>query len=223
MPERRPWERQEKETAKAFEAFECYRMLGPDRSLQAAWGKYYTRPGTLRARQRKGKEEARQFPGYWGAWATKWQWRQRAGAWDEEVAALARDQELDRELKAKLAEQEQERRQRQLMKEEAWAARAVARRLLRRLMEGVEEGQLEGLSLLQLLPHLQKVSSLLETGQRLDRLSSGEPSDITRLETDVRELVPKLVEVITRHVTDSDTLAAIASELECLGRHDEGQ
>ena len=222
MPEC-PWERQTGETAKAFGAFECYRILGPDRSLQAAWERYYTRPGRLKQRRRKHKEEAGQFPGYWGKWASTWRWRERAAAWDEEVAALARDQELDRELQARMAEQEEELRQRRLMREEARAARAVARRLLRRLMQGVEAEQLDGLSLEQLLPHLQKISSLLETGQKLDRLCSGEPSDVTRLETDLQQLIPKLVEVIARHVTDSDTLAAIASELECLGENNEGQ
>jgi hypothetical protein len=90
-------------------------------------------------------------------------------------------------------------------------------------MQGVEAEQLDGLSLEQLLPHLQKISSLLETGQKLDRLCSGEPSDVTRLETDLQQLIPKLVEVIARHVTDSDTLAAIASELECLRENNEGQ
>ncbi len=191
-----PWERQENESSKAFEAFECYRMLGSDRSLQAAWEKHYTRPGTLRERRRKGKEQAGQFPGYWGAWAKKWRWTERAAAWDEELAALARDRELDRELQARMAEQEEELRQRKLMREEARAARAVARQLLRRLMQSVGAGQLDSLTLSQLLPHLQKISSLLETGQKLDRLCSGEPSDVTRLETDMQLLVPKLVDIV---------------------------
>ena len=127
----RPWERQQGESSKAFEAFECYRMLGPGRSLQAAWEKHYTRPGTLRERRQSGREQAHHYPGYWAKWAKQWQWTERAGAWDEEVAALARDQQLDRELKARVAEQEEEIRQRKLMREEARAARAVARRLLR--------------------------------------------------------------------------------------------
>ncbi len=58
MPEHR-WERQQGESAKAFDAFECYRTLGPDRSLQAAWEKHYTRPGTLRESNGEGKERGR--------------------------------------------------------------------------------------------------------------------------------------------------------------------
>lgn len=190
------WERQPGESAKAFAAFECYRALGLGRSLQAAWEKYYTRPGTLRARTEKGRKEAGEVVGHFRRWYKQWHWTERAAAWDEEVAQLARDQQLDRELKARLSEQEEELRQRRLMKEEAWAARAVARRLLRRLMQEVEAGQLDRLSLSALLPHLQKISSLLETGQKLDRLAAGEPSDVTRIQSDLQLLVPKLVEII---------------------------
>jgi hypothetical protein len=213
------WERQPGESTKAFAAFECYRMLGPDRSLQAAWAKHYARPGTLRERQRKGKERASQFPGYWGAWASKWQWTARAGSWDEEVAALARDQELDRALKARLAEQEEETRQRQLMREEAWAARAVARRLLRRLMQGVEAGQLDRLSVAALLPHLQRISALLETGQKLDRLFQGEPSDVTRQQTDFQEVVPKLVAVM-QEFCPREQWEALAQRLDSLDENE---
>ena len=210
-----PWERQQGESGKAFDAFECYRMLGPDRSPQAAWEKHYTRPGTLLARQRKGKEQAGQFPGYWGAWATKWQWRERAAAWDEEVAALARDQELDRELRARMADQEEDLRQRKLMKEEARAARAVARQLLRRIMQGVGAGQLDGMKVPALLPHLQRISALLETGQKLDRLAAGEPNDVTKLQTDREDLIPKLVAIIQEFVP-TERWEAVAEKLDQL-------
>ncbi len=209
------WERQPDESAKAFAAFECYRMLGPDRSLQAAWEKHYARPGTLRARTRKGREEAGLVVGYFRRWYKRWRWAERAAAWEEEVTALARDQELDRELKARLAEQEEELRQRKLMREEARAARAVARRLLRRLMQGVEAGQLESLSVSALLPHLQKISALLETGQKLDRLYAGEPTEVTRQEIDLQELVPKLVGIMQEYVP-AERWEEIAQKLDAL-------
>jgi len=196
----RPWERQEGESTKAFAGFEGYRMLGPDRSLQAAWERYRARLETLRERRQADREDARHCPGYWTAWARKWKWRERAAAWDEEVAALARDRDLDRELQARMAEQEEERRQRQLMREEARAARAVGRRLLKRVLEGVEAGQLEHMKVADLLPHLHKISALLEIGQKLDRLFQGEPTDVTRLETDAREVVGKLVAVMQEFV-----------------------
>ena len=195
------WERQEGETAKAYEAFEGYRMLGPDRTLQAAWEKYYTRPGTLRERTRKGRKEAGEVVGHFRRWYKRWRWTERAVAWDGEVAALARDQELDRELKAKLEEQEEDRRQRQLMQEEARAARAVGRRLLRRLLQGIEAGELEQMKAADLLPHLQKICGLLEVGQKLDRMFQGEPTDVTRLETDTQETVGKLLAILQEFVS----------------------
>jgi hypothetical protein len=189
-----PWEPMEGETAKAFEAFEYYRRLPPgERSLQRAWEHYWDRPGNARARH---QQEAGKPHGHWTRWMSRWRWRERALAWDEEVAALARDQELERELKAKLQEQEEEIRQRRLMREEARAARAVGRRILARILQGVEAGQLEQMQVSDLLPHLQKASVLLEVGQKLDRLFSGEPTDITRQQTDTRETVRKLVDIM---------------------------
>ena len=215
MPEHHPWERQQRETAKAFEAFEGYRMLGPDRSLQAAWEKHYTRPGRLRERTRRGRKEAGLVVGHFRRWYKRWQWEARARAWDEEVAQLARDQEL----KARVAEQEEDLRQRNLMREEARAARAVARQLLRRIMQGVGAGQLDGLTAPELLPHLQRISALLETGQKLDRLFQGEPSDVTRLDSQVKELAPKLVEVIKGFVAPErwEELADRLDALEATG------
>ncbi len=208
MAERRRWEHQEGEGAKALEAFECYRMLGPDRSLQAAWERYYTRPGTLRARQRRGKEEAGQFPGYWGAWATKWGWTERAAAWDEEVAALARDQELDRELKARMAEQEEEQRQRRLRREEARAARAVGRRGLLRILQEIEGQQLDSMKLAELIPHLRRFLDAVTEGQRLERLEMGEPTEITQQVS--QALASRLADVIRRYVPPEqwETVAA---------------
>ena len=214
--DKHPWDRQKGESAKAFEAFEQYRRLGSDRTVQGAWEQYWQRPGN---RRRTGGKQAGEAHGYFRAWSSRWQWPERTAAWDEEVAALARDQELDRELKSRLAEQGEELRQRQLMREEARAARAVARRLLRRLMQGVEAGQLDSLSLSALLPHLQKISSLLETGQKLDRLSQGEPSDVTRQETDLHELVPRLVGIMQGFVPAErwEELAQKLDELDAAG------
>jgi len=172
------WERQPGESAQAFEGFECYRRLPPaERSLQRAWEDHCNRPG--QARERRGKGAGGPH-GHWTRWMSRWRWKERALAWDEEVTAFARDQELERELKSRLAAQEEELRQHQLMKEEAWAARAVSRRILLRTLQAVEGGQLDQMALSDLLPHLAKASTLLEVGQKLDRLLSGEPTDITR-------------------------------------------
>ena len=174
---RHSWEHQPGESAKAFEAFECYRRLPPaERSLQRAWADRRSRPGQLREGRGKG---AGRPHGHWTRWMSQWRWKERALAWDEEVAALARDQELEQELKARLAAQEEDLRQRRLMKEEAQAARAVGRRILLRILQGVDAGQLEELGLADLLPHLAKASTLVEVGQRLERMALGEATDRT--------------------------------------------
>ena len=199
MPEHH-WERQQGESAQAYEAFEYYRRLPPgERSLQRAWEDHCNRPG--QARERRGRGTGGPH-GHWTRWMSRWRWKERALAWDEEVAALARDQELERELKSRLAAQEEELRQRQLMREEARAARAVGRRILLRILQGVEAGQLDELALSDLLPHLAKASTLLEVGQKLDRLFQGEPTDLTRVETDAREVVGKLVAVMQQYVPE---------------------
>jgi len=212
MPEH-PWERRQGESAQAFAAFEHYRRLPPaERSLQLAWEYYWNRPGNARARH---QQEAGKPHGHWTRWMRRWGWQERALAWDEEVAALARDQELELELKAKLKEQEEELRQRELMRQEARAARAVGRRILQRVLQGVEAGQLDQMQLPDLLPHLQRASALLEVGQKLDRLFSGEPTDVTRQETDARETVRKLVEIMQEFVP-AERWEALAQRIEQL-------
>ena len=193
MPEH-PWEPMEGETAKAFEAFGYYRRLAPgQRSLQQAWEDYWSRPGNALQRSKKG---AGRPYGHWTRWMSKWRWQERALAWDAEQAEIERDQRLDRELREQAQAHEEELRQRQLMREEARAARAVGRRILARILQGVEAGQLDQMQVSDLLPHLQKASALLEVGQKLDRLFSGEPTDMTRQETDTRETVRKLVDIM---------------------------
>jgi hypothetical protein len=211
----RLWERREGESSKAFAGFECYRALGPDRSLQAAWEKYCARPGSLRERRQADSEEVRHYPGYWTAWTSRWKWRERAAAWDEEIAALARDRELDRELQARTAEQEEDRRQRRLQLEEARGARTAGRQLLRRLLQGIEAGELDQMKVANLLPHLQKISGLLEVGQRLERMCSGEPTDVTRLEIDTQEVVAKLLGIIQDFVP-AERLGDLARKLKDL-------
>jgi len=194
------WEPMDGETAKAFEAFDHYRRLPPgERSLQRAWEDYRQRPGN--ALQRSKKSAGRPY-GHFTRWMSKWRWRERALAWDAEQAEIERDQRLDRELRERAKAHEEELRQRQLMREEARAARAVGRRILLRILQGVDAGQLDELALSELLPHLAKASTLLEVGQKLDRLFQGQPTDVTRLETDRRETVGKLVAVMQEFVPE---------------------
>jgi hypothetical protein len=72
MAEIQPWERQEEETAKAYEAFSEYRDMGADRSLAKVGYKL----GKSKAQMEK--------------WSKKYSWVARAEAWDIEEDRLIR-------------------------------------------------------------------------------------------------------------------------------------
>ena len=221
MGERHPWDRQGGETAKGFGAFELFRRLGPDRTVQAAWEQYFLRPGGRRERGTKGAGPA---PGYFKRWSARWEWHQRAVAWDEEVAAMARDQELDRELREKAREHEEEIRQRQLWKEEARAARTVARRLLLRALQGIEAQEIETMGVREILPHLQRISSLLEAGQRLERMALGEATDRTAVETTPGDQTKRdLADIIVAELEGADVVALEALRERLLAIRDGSQ
>jgi len=79
------WERLAGEPIRWFTRFECYRLLGPTRSLDAAY-----RAALVRSSGRVG--------GGWREAAKRWRWTERAEAWDLwELAALrAADEERRR-------------------------------------------------------------------------------------------------------------------------------
>jgi hypothetical protein len=64
------------ETARAYRAFCVYRDLGPDRSLDRAWQRFC-------ANQGKEHGPAMRRPGHWTAWSTRFQWVDRADAYDD--------------------------------------------------------------------------------------------------------------------------------------------
>jgi len=69
------WERQEGETAQAFQAFAAYRDMGAERSL-------------AKVAQKVGKSKP-----LMERWSRRWQWVIRAEAWDDEM-----DRQVRREL-----------------------------------------------------------------------------------------------------------------------------
>jgi hypothetical protein len=82
-----------------------------------------------------------------------------------EIRQKIADERAIAELEREVAEEE---RQRTLRREEARAARAVGRQVLLRVLRAIENRELEGLALSEILPHLQKVGTLIELGQRLE-------------------------------------------------------
>ena len=87
VSDRKPWERQPGETAKAYAAFLLYRDLPAiDRSIVAAVAKQ---------RKNGGKAPVRN----WETWASRYNWRNRAAEHDSDLASRRRERmekELDR-------------------------------------------------------------------------------------------------------------------------------
>ena len=71
-----PWERQEGETPKAWEAFCVYRDMGIDRSL------------------RKVVQHLNKSLTVIGEWSSKYDWVERVAAWDAEQDRIARQEQL---------------------------------------------------------------------------------------------------------------------------------
>lgn len=80
-PTTEPWERQDGETARAWEAFCIYRDMGPDRSL------------------RKVVQELNKNLTTIAEWSSKYDWVKRVAAWDAEQDRIAR-QEQTKAIKA---------------------------------------------------------------------------------------------------------------------------
>ena len=66
------WERQEGESAQAFQGFAAYRDMGAERSL-------------AKVAQKLGKSKA-----LMERWSVRWQWVMRADLWDDEMDRLSR-------------------------------------------------------------------------------------------------------------------------------------
>lgn len=77
-----PWERREKETSKAYEAFCIYRDMGIQRSLS------------------KVAEALQKSETLMGRWSGTHSWVERAAAWDDEQERKEREQALKEQAKA---------------------------------------------------------------------------------------------------------------------------
>jgi len=75
------WERRDDESNKWFDRFQTYLLLGPSRSLYAAYTAWRERSGAKSARKRAG------LPQSWRLAAEKWQWQPRAEQFDEHERA----------------------------------------------------------------------------------------------------------------------------------------
>jgi hypothetical protein len=71
MPERKDWERRSEETDKAFASFCAYLEAGPNRTVTSAY------------RARYGEKRGTQVPGFFRTWAERFEWKERASAWED--------------------------------------------------------------------------------------------------------------------------------------------
>ena len=72
LRERSPWLRKPSETGRAFDAFDLFLHLGPERSITAAWERY---------REARGLK-ASKVPASFRGWARNHSWAERAAAFD---------------------------------------------------------------------------------------------------------------------------------------------
>lgn len=93
----KPWERQESETSKAYEAFCEYRDMGPQRSLS------------------KVAEKLQKSETLMGRWSGQNKWVERAAKWDDEQERIERE----------IAQKEQAKEIRDMRKRHADLAKAM--------------------------------------------------------------------------------------------------
>lgn len=85
--EAQPWHRQPGEPLRWFRKFEQFRLMIPVRSVNAVFREEDSQKQPATARN--------DAPGHWREAARKWQWEDRAAAWDKHQA-----EELEREIAA---------------------------------------------------------------------------------------------------------------------------
>lgn len=138
--DRKPWERLEDETDKAYKAFECYRDLEQtERSQWRAWVEY---AGWRWGEERRAEEEAKgaearqsgsrlPIPGMIGGWSAQHEWVRRARAWDNHLARV-RQRKREREH-AEALDDHRDRQERF-----ARASMGTAIKLMRRLTKRID-------------------------------------------------------------------------------------
>jgi hypothetical protein len=84
-PERRGPERLQGESSRAYAAYCAYRDIGPGRSLDRAW-----------KQSAKQESASARRPGHWSAWSAKFDWSERAEAYDDSIEEDKRSADVAR-------------------------------------------------------------------------------------------------------------------------------
>lgn len=116
------WEKLPDEPSLWYARFENYRLLGPERTIEAAW----------RQEARAGQSKAKRVPADWYDRSATWRWKERAEAWD----ALEREKVRQRTQK-----ELDESRERQVV---------VARMVQQKVIERISRASVKRLRLTEL-------------------------------------------------------------------------
>ena len=129
------WGRLPDESAKAYEAFCAYRDLGPSRSIPKAGEIVGKGKGTLEP------------------WSSKYNWPERAAAWDAEQDRIARKAQLDEIIKMRKRHAE------------------IAKRALEKVSEALDNIETDRMN-------NSDIARLMEVSSKLERLSRGDVGDV---------------------------------------------
>jgi len=146
---KQPWERLDNESSKAYRAFCVYRDLGPDRSIDKAMAAV-------------GQKNRRT----WGEWCSKYNWVERAAAYDSYLEAEKR--------------KEKEREILDMARRHATLAMAFQEKVAKAL-QMIDPSDLSPRDL----------ARWLEVATTLERLSRGEPTEI---EKQIEPLIIRVVD-----------------------------
>jgi hypothetical protein len=158
------WEQQPEEPNGAFEHFAAYLALPrEDRSIRAAY------------RERNGSEDGSP-PGSWFDMADKWQWKDRARAYDREA-----DRKIYAKIEAKRAQMMMETFDfGRLLRERA----AAAARMLVPVTQTIGERDGMAVVLVETKMTPADISRMAQVGLELEQLSAGNPTERIMLQGD---------------------------------------
>lgn len=153
--EAEPWERLDSESAKAFAAFCLFRDMGPKRTLNEASRRYHSKASGVQDKDNQGtdKPRYRQKSGLMRLWYEKFDWRQRALAWDGE---------MERRQREATAEARLEMTRRHVLQAKALQSKAIER------LAQIDPATLEA----------NDVLAFIVQATRLERTALGEPETV---------------------------------------------
>lgn len=182
MKERHPWDRQEHETNRAYQAFLCYRDMGALRSLRKAAEIFYGDVGYVS----KPSAKNRQF----FEWSSNHKWVARCEAWDDEEDRL---RTIERRERIKKMDDRQAGYGKTMQK--------IAYRNMP-IVEGLVEDMIKADKTLT----VEESRRYIETGVKLERLALGEAGEIAikkhegGVKIEYEEVPPEIAKKIGREL-----------------------